>query len=345
VRRDVVVVGGSAGSTQALRQMRALLRADLAASVLVATHLAPQAPSRLARHLADAGSLPAVAAADGAEMRLGTIHTAVPDRHLPASRHDVLRLTRGPRKTGAPGSGRAVPFRSAVVRTTGDRRGAVRIHRRRAAGLAAIVECGGTALVQRPASAKFDGMPRAALRSVPDALALTATQLARAITELAGKPVAPAVTGPFDALIWESDMTENAHAATSQPGRPVGLGCPECSGGMNVVENGAALHYLCHCGHSYSPETFVAASKDSVESALWTALSALPEQSVVLQEMVVTADKVGDRDTYRRHGSAIRRIDDAIEAIRMQLLDATPYRRTAEATPPDSERDASLFKR
>jgi two-component system chemotaxis response regulator CheB len=321
VHRDLIVVGGSAGGAQALRQMLALLPPDLAASVLVATHLAPHAPSRLAEHLSDAGSLPAVAATDRQPIHPRKIYTAVPDRHLLVGEHDVLRLTRGPRENRVRPAVDAL-FRSAA-RWCGERVIGVVLSGSLddgAAGLATIVERGGTALVQRPDTAKFDGMPRAALRAVPDAVELPAAELARAIIELAGEPVAPAATAPSDALIWETDMTENARAALIAPGRPVGLGCPECNGGMNVIETGKTVHYICHAGHSYSPATFVAARDDGAEAALWTALSALQEQSAVLQEMAVSAGQAGDRDTHRRHESAVRRVGDAMEVLRAQLL-------------------------
>jgi two-component system, chemotaxis family, protein-glutamate methylesterase/glutaminase len=321
VHRDLIVVGGSAGGIQALRQVLALLPADLQAGVVVATHLAPHAPSRLAQHLSVAGSLPTVTAIDGQSIRPRMLYTAVPDRHLLVGEHDVLRLTRGPRQNRARPAVDAL-FRSAA-RWCGPRvigivlSGALDDG---AAGLATIVERGGTALVQRPDTARFDGMPRAALRAVPDAEALPPAELARAIVDLAGKPVAPAATAPSEALIWETDMTENARAAFRPPGRPVGLGCPDCGGGMNVVENGGTLHYLCHSGHSYSPATFVATRDEGAEAALWTALSALQEQSMVLQEMAVRADEAGDRDSHRRHDSAVRSIGDAIEVVRAQLL-------------------------
>jgi two-component system chemotaxis response regulator CheB len=325
VHRDVIVIGGSAGSTQALRQILALLPPDLAASVLVATHLAPHAPSRLADHLSDAGSLPAVPAADAQSIDPGTIYSAVPDRHLLVSEHDVLRLTRGPRENRVRPAADAL-FRSAA-RWCGSRVIGVVLSGSLddgAAGLATIVERGGTALVQRPDTARFDGMPRAALRAVPDAMALPPAQLAQAIVDLAGQPVSPSAAAPSDALIWETDMTEKAHAASPPPGQAVGLGCPECSGGMNVIETGKTVHYICHSGHSYSPATFVAARDDDAEAALWTALSTLQEQTVVLREMALSADRAGDRDIHRRHESALRRVGDAMEILRTQLLNGRP---------------------
>jgi two-component system chemotaxis response regulator CheB len=157
--RDVVVVGASAGGLNALRQMVAYLPADLPASVLVTTHLAPTVPSKVAVTLARAGAMPTVEAADGMPMTAGRIHTAVPDRHLVIDDHDVLRLTRGPRENRVRPAVDAL-FRSAA-RWCGPRVIAVVLSGALddgAAGLAAVVECGGVGLVQDPQDAMFDGM-------------------------------------------------------------------------------------------------------------------------------------------------------------------------------------------
>jgi len=317
-------MGGSAGSTKALRQIVALLPPDLPAGVLVATHMSPHAPNdRLAKYLDGAGSLPAAATVDGERIRPGRLRTSVPDRHLVISDHDVLRLSRGPRENQARPAVDAL-FRSAA-RWCGSRVIGVVLSGSLddgAAGLAAIAECGGQVLVQHPDDARFDSMPRAALRAVPDAVVLPAVELPRAIAELAGDTVAAAAAPPSDALIWETEMIEGARPTAIAPGRPIGLGCPECGGGMNVIETGKAVHYVCHSGHSYSPEAFIAARDANVEVALWTALSALEEQSVVLQDMAAQADRAGDRDTSHRHLSSVRRIGDASKVLRAQLYDA-----------------------
>jgi len=299
-----------------------LLPPDLQAGVLVATHLAPHAPNRLAKYLANAGSLPAVPAADRQRMQAGTLYTAVPDRHLLLSDHDLLRLTRGPRENRVRPAVDAL-FRSAA-RWCGPRVIGVVLSGSLddgAAGLAAIVERGGTVLVQQPDEAKFPGMPRAALRAVPDAAALSATQIARAITQLAGTSVSPLDTEPSEDLIWETDMIENVYSSTGPPGQPMALGCPECSGGMSVMETGKAVHYVCHTGHSYSPETFVAARDDNIETALWTALSSLEEQSVVLEDMAARADQAGDHQGYHRNLSAVQRIREAMTLLGRQPID------------------------
>jgi two-component system chemotaxis response regulator CheB len=325
MRRDVVVIGASAGGLEALQQVVQRLPGDLAASVLVVIHLAPEAPSRLADILTKAGRLPATAAVDGRTMGPACIYTAVPDRHLVIGEGDVLRLSRGPRENRVRPAVDSL-FRAAA-RWCGPRVIAVVLSGTLddgAAGLAAIAQNGGATLVQRPDDARFPGMPRAALAAVPAARAVPAAQLAQVIVDLVGQSVQAPAAGPDEGLIWETDMTEHAASAATQAGHAVGLGCPECSGGMNAVRTGRALHYVCHAGHSYSPQTLVAARDDGIESALWTAISALQEKAMVHRELAARAEQIGDRTEHHHHLDAAERADHAADLLREQLLSADP---------------------
>jgi two-component system chemotaxis response regulator CheB len=321
VRRDIVVIGASAGGLQALQQLVALLPGDLAASVLVVIHLPPGTPTRLAEILAKAGSLPAVAAQDGRPLVPGCIYTAVPDRHLLIGDNDTVRLSRGPRENRVRPA--VDPLFRAAARWCGPRVIGVVLSGTLddgAAGLAAIAGRGGATLVQRPEGAKFDGMPKAALIAVPGATSVPAAQLAKVITELVGQPVQPAAEGPDEALIWETDMSAFGGSDARQAGRPVGLGCPECTGGMHVVRTGNAVHYACHAGHSYAPQALLAARDESIESALWTAISALEEKRMVLTELAARAEQAGDHDAHLRHQAAAQQMERAADLLRKQAL-------------------------
>jgi two-component system chemotaxis response regulator CheB len=77
---------------------------------------------------------------------------------------------------------------------------------------------------------------------------------------------------------------------------------------MKAVTTGNAVHYVCHAGHSYSPQTFLAARDDDIEAALWTATSAMQEQAAVLQELAEAARGAGHDQTHRRHEAAVAHI-------------------------------------
>ena len=320
LKRDVVVIGGSAGSHTALLALVAGLPADLAATVLVTVHMAPEASSVIAGILDRAGNLPASAAVDGERARPGHIHTCVPNRHLLITEGDVLRLGRGPRQN------RVRPAVDATFRTAarwcGGRVIGVVLSGSLddgASGLASVVEHGGVALVQPPSDAQFPGMPSAALKVVPEATPLPAIDLGRAIAALVGRDGARPPTELRDSLLWETDMLAYGHSANNRPGEPVALGCPECTGGMYRFRTGLADHYVCHVGHSFSPQALLAARSENVESALWTAISALQEQATVLRQMARYAGERGDVHEQQRHEREAQSARNAGEVLRKHL--------------------------
>jgi two-component system chemotaxis response regulator CheB len=283
LRRDVVVAGASAGGIEAFCSFLAGLPVDLPAAVLVVVHMPPEGPSVLPQVLGRCGPLPTGWAIDGEPLKPGRVYVAARDHHLLV--HDgVVRLSRSARQNRVRPAVDAL-FRSAA-RWCGSRTIAVVLSGALddgAAGLAAVHARGGAAVVQDPEDAVFGGMPRAALAAVNgDAATGTAPELARCVTELAGTPVSAPSTPPHRDLLLETDMAEHDHPLGQEtPGEPVGLGCPECNGGMSVIEQGSAVYYRCHVGHSYAPQTLIAAQREKVESALWAGVSYLEEQAAV----------------------------------------------------------------
>jgi two-component system chemotaxis response regulator CheB len=311
--RDLVVIGASAGGIEALCDVVADLPDGLPAAVLVVVHLPATMPSALPRILSRSGPLAAVPAEPGMAIEPGRIYVGVPDHHL-LVHDDTLVLSRSARQN------RARPAVDALFRSAARWRGPRTIGMvlsgaldDGAVGLATIHDRGGLAVVQDPADAIFPDMPRAALTAVgADAVVAPAAQLGRQIADLVGKPV----TGPIEPagrdLILETDMAEHDRPVPGeQPGRPAGLGCPECTGGISIVGEGATTHYRCHVGHSYSPQTLLDAQREKIEGALWTAVSILEEQAVIHQHLAARAAVSGASITV---GNQRAEADEALRA-------------------------------
>ena len=117
-KRDIVVIGASAGGTEALTELVRGLPADFPAAIFVVVHFPASASSVLPRILSRAGSLPAVHPEDGDAFRPGRIYVARPDWHLMV-RDGRLSVRKGPRENN---SRPAIDplFRSAA-RTAGQR--------------------------------------------------------------------------------------------------------------------------------------------------------------------------------------------------------------------------------
>src|SRR5215471_8185070 len=95
--RDIVVIGGSAGSIENLKKILSNLPADFPGSVFVVVHVSADAPSMLAQLLSNCSSLPATNPYDEESIMTGYIYVARPDHHLTIADGKV-RVLRGPRE-------------------------------------------------------------------------------------------------------------------------------------------------------------------------------------------------------------------------------------------------------
>jgi two-component system chemotaxis response regulator CheB len=122
------------------------------------------------------------------------------------------------------------------------------------AGLAAIKQCGGTAIVQDPATAVQPSMPASALQNVAVDHCLPLERIPAALLRIVGRGAAPARTPPPEQLQREQalfdgeDVMENLSAV----GKPSSLTCPHCGGGLWEVNGPRPLRYRCHTGHAFS---------------------------------------------------------------------------------------------
>jgi two-component system chemotaxis response regulator CheB len=212
VRRDIVVIGASAGGARALRTLAASLPADFAASVCVVLHIG-----------AHQSSLPA-------------------------------------------------------------------------AGLHAIKECGGLAVVQDPQDAKDPGMPSAALQSVPVDHCEPLERIAPLLLQRVREP-APTAAEPPPSLRHEHLAglgRENALDELRQAGAPSMLACPVCKGTLWEIHASHPPRYRCHTGYAFSPHSLAAAQEEATEDALWAALRALQEKEALLRKIAALDRSAGD---------------------------------------------------
>jgi two-component system chemotaxis response regulator CheB len=190
-RRDLVVIGASAGGVETLRQLVAGLPADLPAAVCIVLHISPGSPSALAGILGRAGPLPCRQARDGDPLESGHILVAAPDHHLVIEDRHV-RLTTGPRENGHRPGVNAL-FRSAAQAGNGRVIGVVLSGNRDdgTAGLAVIKSNGGAAVVQDPDDALHAGMPASALAHVVVDAVAPAERLAAVLSNMVNGANAP----------------------------------------------------------------------------------------------------------------------------------------------------------
>lgn len=330
-RRDIVVIGASAGGIQALSALVGGLPADFAAAVLVVVHVPPYAVSRLPAILSRVGPLPAAPARQGEPIEAGRIYVAPPDRHV-LVRQGWIELTRGPRENH---SRPAIdPLFRTAARAYGARVVGVVLSGALydgSMGLLAIKTRGGTAVVQDPQEAAFASMPLSALQVVAADHVLPAAAMAPILCRLTGE----AASDKGDSgMADEEERLETAiaqdfaeQAGDDRAEETTVFTCPDCGGVLWQGGEGATLRFRCHVGHAYGPELLLDQKAEELEAALWKSLRLLREKATLTRQMATRSREDGNG---RAGPGMTERIEDQAElderyarAIQ-ELLEAMP---------------------
>lgn len=296
--RDIVVIGGSAGSVEALQEIVAGLSPGLKAAVFVVTHLYPRSRSILAEILASKGPLPAQQASDGAPIEPGNIYIAAPDHHLLLN-DGHMRLSMGPKENYQRPSIN-VTFRSAAqaygprvigVILTGQLDDGT-------SGLWQIKQGGGIAVVQHPEEAPYPSMPLSALREVE-----------------ADHTVRAADIGPLLTRLTKGETEgETVRERADMQTRVVDLTCPECRGTLWEIPRGNYHEYQCRVGHIFSPRSMLADHYAAQEKALWAAVVALEEGAVLAKRLAAELEPdlrpklLHEAEQHQAHAAQIRQL-------------------------------------
>ena len=306
-RRDIVVIGASAGGLQALRAIVPRLPENLPAAVLVVVHLAPDAPSSMPMILARGTLLPTATAADQEPIQPGRIYVAPPDRHLLVE-DGHIRLSHGPRENGHRPA--IDPLFRTAARQYGPRLVGVVLSGNLSdgtVGLKAVDDHGGVTVVQDPSDALHPGMPGSAIEEAEPHHVLPAAEIADLIVQLAEQP-APF---PFRAI-------RPAVAAEPNGGELANMSCPECGGPLSELREGRMPFYACRVGHRFSTPSLFAEQADAFESALWTAIRVLKEREDLALRLAERlerrgADLAGQR--FRHTAEETRRQFDTLRGL------------------------------
>ena len=333
---DIIVVGASAGGVEALSNLVATFPPDLPAAVFVVLHMPPQATSALPRILSWKGAVPAAHAVDGMRIQHGRIYVAPPDHHLMMEEGHV-RVVHGPTEN------RHRPavdplFRSAAL-AYGPRVVGVILSGTLddgSAGLLAIKARGGLAVVQDPADALYDGMPRNAMNYVAVDYCLPVARIGAVLTQLAAEPVAEGGSMPEDKdMEYEVDAAElggEGLGSDERPGAPSVYTCPDCHGTLWEIDEGNIRRYRCRVGHAYTEESLLAAHSDSLERALWAALRALEENVSLSRRTADRARTSGMTLAAVRFDERAHEMQQHAERIRQVLLHSLNTDRPTDQT-------------
>jgi two-component system, chemotaxis family, protein-glutamate methylesterase/glutaminase len=282
---DLITIGGSSGSFDAIRAVLRSLPYDLPAAVLIATHLGPSVS--LNNILRGHSSLPLKTAVSGEKLQRGHVYLAVADAHLLVHDHHVL-VRRGPRENLARPAIDPL-FRSAAC-AFGSRVIGVLLSgglNDGTAGLAAIKTCGGVTVVQDPADAAVPSMPQSAMSTVAIDYAVRASELASLLVRLVHEPV-PAVPPIPSQLQFEVAIAAQEAEGMSlndQLGEKSPFSCPDCEGVLWEVNDEQVLRFRCHVGHAVTADALLDQKDAAADGILWRLLRTHEERAALARKM------------------------------------------------------------
>lgn len=325
--RDIVVIGASAGGVEALTQIAQQLPAEFPAALFIVLHVSPYGFSQLPYILSRKGSLRALHPDDGEEIQPGRIYVAPPDNHL-LLRRGRIRLSRGPRENGHRpavdtlfcSAANAYGRRTIGVILSGTLDDGT-------AGLLAVKQRGGIAVVQDPEDSIHAGMPRNSIKHVQVDHILPLNMIVPALVNLTGEPLDEKEIDvdreieqqmELEAEIAEFDR-EALHAHTRRS-TTSGFTCPECHGSLYEIQEGELVRFRCRVGHAYSEDSLIADQAESLEAAMWTALRALEERAALARSLARRSQQQSRNISARNFEEMAAEAERRADVIRQVLL-------------------------
>lgn len=266
-KRDIVVMGASAGGIEAIKTILCALPLDFPASIFVVLHSTENSPGVLPEILNRHSKIPVMYAVHNMPVLPSRVYIApAGQRHMLLDR-GVVRLAPGPRENRTRPSIDAL-FRSASYAYGAQVIGVVLTGNLDdgSAGLADIKARGGLAIAQDPDQAMAPSMPVNAIESTEVDFILPVEQIGPKLVELVPADVAERKQ-PIS--IGGREM-----AASGQT-----YSCPECGGVLEEMRENKLLRFRCRVGHMYSPDSLMADQTEAVEKALWAAIRSMEEQA------------------------------------------------------------------
>ncbi len=286
-KRNIIVIGASAGGFEACRTLVKHLPATLDASIFIVWHMSPDVQGVLPHILNRVNDIWASHASDNEEIQPNRIYVAPPDHHL-LLEDGYMRVTRGPKEN------RFRPavdplFRSAAFHY-GKRVIGVILSGALddgTSGLWTVKHYGGLAIVQSPTDAPVPSMPENAIREVAVDYIASVEEIAGLLVELSAEEVDKNKDEmkQDERTAIEIKIAEESNALKSgimNFGEHSQFTCPECHGVLSTFPEGNRTRYRCHTGHAFSADSLLATITEKIEGGLYSALRAIEESIMLL---------------------------------------------------------------
>lgn len=301
IKRDIVVVGASAGGLSPLRSFVGSLPPDFIGSVFIVLHIPPYSESQLASILSRAGRLKAVQPKDGEEIKPGMIYVAANDHHLLLESSKVI-LKKGPKENRFRPSIDAL-FRSAAYVYGARVIGIVLsgLLNDGTSGLWSIKRLGGVTIIQEPEDAEFPQMPQNVMEYVEVDYTLPVAQMGELVVKLSRdtaikmKKISAKEMKLLELEVLISARDNAFEMGIINFGELTTFTCPSCHGALSRLVEGKLIRFRCHTGHAYTASTLLAELSTSVEEMLWQGMRGMEEMNLLLQNIEKHLKELGHR--------------------------------------------------
>lgn len=284
MKNRIVVIGASLNGISALMRLVHDLPKDFRAPILITQHVAAHSPGALPHILSEAGPLPAVHAKDREALKPGVIYIAPPDRHMLVMDSRV-RLSHGPKENLARPAVDPL-FRTAAVAYGPAAVGVVLTGQLDdgTAGLLAIKDRGGYAIVQDPLEATAPSMPRSAYAHVKVDRMCKVAEMPALLVELVNDTPPASAAEPTPLMEIENRIALGVSTVDDwweleRVSKPAGLSCPECQSSLYEIGDPRLLRFRCRSGHAYSAESLMSGQEEAREGLLASLFAALLEEA------------------------------------------------------------------
>jgi two-component system chemotaxis response regulator CheB len=301
-KRDIIVIGASAGGVTALIDFVKSLPLNFDASIFIVLHLHPSSPSSLPQILGRFGPLKAAHAEDGERIKSKRIYVAPPDHHLLIENERIL-VRKGPKENRFRPSIDAL-FRSAAYNYRSRVIGIVLsgMLNDGTSGMWSVKRMGGLCIIQAPEDALYESMPIHVQKEVEVDYSLPVAKMGLLLEELINQkaPEMHEIT-PEQMELMKMEVVIASHDNAFElgilnKGELTPFTCPECHGILVSLKEGTTVRFRCHTGHAFTASTLLAGVTQSIEEQLWGAMRTLEEATMLLENISRTFSKAGNED-------------------------------------------------
>ena len=288
-KRNIIVIGASAGGFEALKKLIQTLPSDLDAAIFIVWHMSPDVRGILPDVLNKFNTVHAANAYDKEPIRMNRIYVAPPDHHL-ILEDGLIWVTHGPKEN------RFRPavdplFRSAAYEYGSRVIGVVLSGALDdgTAGLWRIKANGGITVVQDPADAEVPSMPENAIREVQIDHCVPVAELGDLLVTLSSEDLIEKGDVMKDKKTkTEISIAVDEHALAKDVldlGVLSPFACPECHGVLTKISDGRLTRFRCHTGHAYSADALMVSLTEGIEEGLYNAIRGMDESILLLNHI------------------------------------------------------------